>query len=78
MLALLSKWRRKKSFLQISAVSNHGIIFAGFLFFLMQMHGYLHTSNPDEFGFPEDNHFHIHEKMDSEKILPGSEYLITP
>ena len=36
MLALLFKWRRTKSFLQISSVSNHGIIAAGIFFFFMQ------------------------------------------
>ena len=30
----------------------------------MQLHGYLHTSNPDEFGFSQDNHIHEHIKMD--------------
>lgn len=76
MLLLLLKWRRTKSFLQISAFSNHGIIVAGVLFFLMQMHGYLHMVNPDEFGFPEDSHIHAHEAMDTQKTLPGSEYMI--
>ena len=78
MLVLLSRWRRTKSFLQISSVSNHAIIAAGLFLFLMQMHGYSHTANPDEFGFPEDNHFHIHEEMDSRLEIPGSEYLLAP
>jgi len=33
------------------------------LLFLMQMHGYSHVSDPDEFGFSADNHFHEHLKM---------------
>lgn len=80
MVALLFKWRRTKSFLQISDLSNNGLIMAGALLFLMQMHGYLHTTSPDEFGFPEDNHFHIHEKMDSPAPAPsaGSEYRTLP
>ena len=41
MVALLFKWRRTKSFLQISSVSNRGLIVAGTLLFMMQMHGYL-------------------------------------
>ena len=64
--------------MQISSVSNHGIIAAGVFLFLMQMHGYSHTANPDEFGFPVDNHFHIHEEMDSQVVLPGGEYLLAP
>lgn len=78
MVALLFKWRRTQSFLQISNVSNNGLIVAGALLFLMQMHGYLHTVNPDEFGFPEDNHSHAHEAMQAETTLPGSEYGILP
>ncbi|QPJ61545.1 MAG: HupE/UreJ family protein [Candidatus Nitronauta litoralis] len=81
LLALLYKWRRAKSFLQISFASNHAITAAGVFFFLMQMHGYEHTMNPDEFGFPEENHFHAHEAMDvvtPTTPLPGSEYLVDP
>ncbi|MCF8719886.1 HupE/UreJ family protein [Nitrospina gracilis] len=79
MLALLFKWRRTRSFLQISSVSNHALIAAGLFFFLMQMHGYSHAVNPDEFGFPADSHFHAHEAMGSQSqsqpIFPGSEYM---
>jgi len=74
MVALLFKWRRTKSFLQISTVSNKGLIVAGTLLFMMQMHGYLHTVNPDEFGFPEDNHSHAHEAMITLKPVPDSEF----
>ncbi len=78
MVALLYKWRRTQSFLKISNISNNALIYAGAFLFLFQMHGYSHTLDPDEFPFPEDNHFHAHEKMDAEAPIPGSEYLITP
>ncbi len=78
MVALLFKFRRTQSFMQISNVSNNGLIVAGLLLFLMQMHGYLHTVSPDEFGFPEDNHSHAHEAMASPTPSPGSEYGIPP
>ena len=29
----------------------------------MQIHGYLHTVNPDDFGFSSDNHSHAHEEI---------------
>ena len=66
--------------MQISEVSNRGLIAAGALLFVMQLHGYLHTANPDEFGFPEDNHAHEHERMQTEiqTPAPGSEYGISP
>ena len=79
MVALLFKWRRTQSFLQITNISNNGLIVAGALLFLMQMHGYLHTVNPDEFGFPADNHSHAHETMTTETTTPpGSEYGLLP
>ena len=79
MVALLYKWRHTQSFLKITAVSNNGLIYAGVFLFLMQMHGYSHAVYPDEFGFPEDNHFHIHEKMVAPSTpLPGSEYRTLP
>jgi hydrogenase/urease accessory protein HupE len=75
MVALLFKWRRTPSFQKISNVSNNALIYAGAFLFLMQMHGYSHAIDPDEFAFPEDSHSHAHEKMDSQTPLPGSEYL---
>ena len=79
MVALLFKWRHTPSFLRISTFSNNGLIVAGALLFLMQMHGYSHSVNPDEFGFPEDSHSHAHEKMDNQKApMPGSEYRTLP
>jgi hydrogenase/urease accessory protein HupE len=75
-VVLLYKWRRTQSFLSFSEVSNRGLSATGAMFFLFQMHGFLHTANPDEFGFPEDNHFHIHEAMEQDNALPGSEYRI--
>ncbi len=42
MLFLLARWRKRESFLRFSAASNFGLIVAGSLLFLMQMHGYSH------------------------------------
>ena len=67
MLILLSGIRKTDLFKRISRVSNDGLILAGFLLFLMQMHGYLHTSYPDEFGFSQDEHIHHHLDMDAAK-----------
>jgi len=69
MLALLAGWRKAKSFQSFSRVSNIGLIFAGTLLFLMQMHGYSHVSNPDEFGFSSDNHVHEHMNMEKERAV---------
>lgn len=64
MLAILSYFRNLKVFKKFSKVANNGLILAGFMLLLMQLHGYLHSSSPDEFGFSEDNHIHHHNKLD--------------
>ncbi len=49
MLLLITAWRKSHAFQTFSMVANYGLILAGSLLFLMQMHGYAHTSNPEEF-----------------------------
>lgn len=66
-LFILMLWRKKESFMQQSKVANHALMFAGFMLLLMQLHGYLHTTNEEEFGFNKDAHTHIHLDMDAEK-----------
>jgi hypothetical protein len=79
MIALLSRWRQAPFFLRVGTFSNNGLIIAGVFLFLMQMHGYSHSVNPDEFGFPEDSHSHAHEKMDTQNFpIPGQEYRVLP
>ena len=67
MLVLLAGWRKAASFKKFSVISNYGLIFAGLFLFSSQMHGYSHTSDPDEFGFSSDNHVHDHIRMDEER-----------
>ncbi|MDH4133246.1 MAG: HupE/UreJ family protein [Gammaproteobacteria bacterium] len=74
MLLLLAGWRKTKSFHAFSHVSNVGLVFAGGLLFLMQMHGYSHVSNPDEFGFSLDNHYHEHQRLDLEAAKSSSHH----
>ena len=64
MLIVLAGWRKAASFTPFSKVSNYGLIFAGLYLFMMQMHGYSHVTEPDEFGFSSDNHYHEHLKME--------------
>ena len=49
MLLLIAAWRKSHAFKTFSTVANYGLILTGSLLFLMQMHGYAHTSNPEEF-----------------------------
>jgi hydrogenase/urease accessory protein HupE len=67
MLILLAGWRKAESFKKFSRIANYGLILAGLYLFLMQMHGYSHVSDPDEFGFSSDNHIHEHIKMDEQR-----------
>ena len=64
MLLILAGWRKADSFKAFSKISNYGLIFAGLYLFMVQMHGYSHITEPDEFGFSADNHLHEHIKMD--------------
>ncbi|WP_432823015.1 HupE/UreJ family protein [Trichloromonas sp.] len=66
MLLIISSWRRTTSFAQFSTLSNGGLIAAGVFLFMMQMHGYGHTTDPDSYGFSSDNHYHEHKQMDEE------------
>jgi len=65
MLIVLVEWRKSTSFERFSKVANHALMFAGFMLLLMQLHGYLHTTNEEEFGFNKDAHHHIHLDMEA-------------
>lgn len=72
MVALLAWWRHTPVFRRISRAANLALIVAGTLLLLMQLHGYLHDSDPDGFRFPAEEHRHIHEDMDVEKSVDPS------
>jgi len=67
MLFILTRIRKMNFFKTFSKVANDGLILFGFMLLLMQLHGYQHSSNSDEFGFSKDNHIHHHLDMDKEK-----------
>lgn len=67
MLVVLTLWRKTASFLRLSKVANHLLMFLGFMLLLMQLHGYLHSSYEEEFGFNKDEHYHIHLDMEKAK-----------
>jgi len=75
MLLLISVWRKRHSFQTFSLLANYGLILMGGLLFLMQMHGYAHTSNPEEFiaraeasQKTTDSHFVTIEKSPDELV----------
>lgn len=49
MLLVIAAFRKTHAFNTFSLIANYLLIIMGGLLFLMQMHGYEHTSNPDEF-----------------------------
>lgn len=71
MLLFLTTWRKSELFTKFSRAANDGLVVVGFMLLLMQLHGYLHTQSPDEFGFAEDNHAHHHKKMAIESQQEG-------
>lgn len=72
MLIVLNIWRKKESFLRLSVVANHFLMFLGFMLLLMQLHGYLHTTNEEGFGFNKDEHVHVHLEQEAKKLKESS------
>ncbi len=72
MLLVLAGWRKSQTFIPFSKISNTFLIIAGFYLFVMQMHGYNHVTDPDEFGFSADNHYHEHLRL-MEQQAPESQ-----
>lgn len=67
MLLIVTQLRKLDFFKRLSRVLNDALMLAGFMLLLMQLHGFLHTSNPDEFGFSDDNHLHHHMNLEISK-----------
>lgn len=49
MLLVIAAWRKSHVFQTFSRLANYALILMGVFLFSMQMHGYAHTSNPEEF-----------------------------
>ena len=64
MLIVLAGWRKRPAFQPFSRIANMLLIVGGFYLCLMQLHGYSHVTDPDEFGFSVDNHAHENIRMD--------------
>lgn len=63
MVGVLAVARRMTAFPVFARAANACLVAAGVLLFLFQMHGWLHTSQPEAFGFNEDAHHHAHQDM---------------
>lgn len=67
MWIFLASWRRSASFFKFSKVANAGLMIAGALLLLMQLHGYQHTQFADDFPLNKDEHFQLHQEMESSR-----------
>ena len=47
MLVVIAAWRKRDSFQPFSLAANYGLVAAGALLFLMQMHDYSHAEDPE-------------------------------
>lgn len=63
MWGVLHIWQHREHFPVISKVANSALIVAGSLLLVMQLHGYMHTSNSDAFPINKDDHAHVHADM---------------
>ena len=57
-------------------IANGGLMVAGSLLLLFQLRGYVHTDDPDAFGFPGGAHLHHHG--DLERFEQGVRDALTP
>ena len=64
MWGILRIWQQRKHFPLISKLANSGLIVAGCLLLIMQLHGYMHTSYVDDFPISRDDHAHVHADME--------------
>jgi hypothetical protein len=63
MFLLLTNWRKTDSFKKFGKAANVGLMFVGFMLFLMQLHGYQHALYSDEFPLNKDDHAHVHQEI---------------
>jgi len=79
MLFVLANWRKTASFERFSAASNVGLIIAGVLLFLMQMHGYSHQVFVDDLAFSKTSHSQEHGSISggASDVADGSSFTDT-
>lgn len=67
MLIVLNFLRQLAHFDRWSKISNHFLMFLGFMLLLMQLHGYQHQILAEGHWFDKKTHKHIHEDMEIEE-----------
>lgn len=72
MWAVLRLWQQRASFPLFSRLANSGLIAAGVLLLIFQLHGYSHIAHAEEFPISRDDHFHAHEEMNDARTAAGA------
>jgi len=68
MLVVLSGWRKTQSWVKFSKAANVALVAGGIFLFAMQMHGYWHTSHPEDYPLNQEEHTHTHEDMKAAEV----------
>ncbi len=68
MLLLMTAFRKRQAFPVISKIANSTLIFAGCLLFVMQMHGYQHTANAEEFALNPESVENVQQVQITEQL----------
>lgn len=63
MWGILRLWQGRASFPVFSKVVNTGLVCAGALLLLMQLHGYTHMVHAEDYPISRDDHSHAHMEM---------------
>lgn len=71
MLGILRLWRRRAHFPLFSKLVNSGLMVAGALLLMMQLHGYIHLVDGETFPINRDDHSHAHMDMQPQAPPPN-------
>ncbi len=71
MLGILRLWRQRAHFPIFSKLVNSGLMVAGALLLVMQLHGYMHLVNGETFPINRDDHSHAHMDMQVQAPPPN-------
>ena len=70
MLGILRIWQQRAHFPIVSKLANSGLIVAGAMLLMMQLHGYIHLVNGETFPINRDDHSHVHMDMQAQAPTP--------
>lgn len=71
MLLFITAFRKSHAFPTFSLIANYFLILAGAYLFLMQMHGYAHTSHPEEFVVSQQASSNVTAELTSQSTSPA-------